>query len=59
MVNGSGAVAATGGNGMAEGILQSAAFERRIDARISDGAGEIPGKDWAFRSTHQRCSIHK
>jgi hypothetical protein len=27
-------------------VLQSAAFERRIDAGIRNGAGEIPSQDW-------------
>jgi hypothetical protein len=27
-------------------ILESAAFERRIDAGLSDGAGEIGSEDW-------------
>jgi hypothetical protein len=35
----------------------SAAFSRRIAVGIGHRAGEIPGKDRAFGSAHDRCSI--
>jgi len=50
---------AAGGNRRAQGILQGAAFQRRIDAGIRNGTGEISGKDRTFGSAHQRCSIHQ
>ena len=48
MVDGPGAIAAAGGDRRAEGILQGAAFERRIDAGMRNGAGEIRGQDRAL-----------
>jgi hypothetical protein len=52
-----GAIAAAVRNRLKERILQSAAFERRIDARMRNSPREIRGKDWAFSGTYQRQSL--
>jgi hypothetical protein len=45
MVNAPRALAAADGDRTAEGILEHASFESRIDTGLSDGAGKIMSED--------------
>ena len=52
-----GARAAAGGDGRSQRILQGAAFEGGINARLGDGASEIRGQGECLTAAHQRCSM--
>jgi hypothetical protein len=56
MVDGPGARAAAGGNGMAKGILQGASVQRGINPGPGDGASEIWCQVQTITRAHQRCS---
>ena len=56
-------IAAAGRNGRAERIPQGAAFQRRIDVGMRNGAAKISGKNRSIgsgtRRIHQRYSINQ